>query len=88
MLVLTRRSGEAVCIGRDVEVFVLSVTRGRVKLGFRAPRDVVVHRTETALSTVRGSCSSLSSASARPRLDCDELSLAPPLRLFRKAGGV
>src|SRR5436190_6148316 len=48
MLVLTRKPGEAVTIGHDVEVYVVGVKSGRVKLGFRAPRDVAIQRAEVA----------------------------------------
>ena len=48
MLVLTRKLGETVRIGEDVEVYVIGVNRGRVKLGFRAPRDIAVQRGEVA----------------------------------------
>lgn len=46
MLVLTRKQGEAVCIGNDVELFVVGISRGKVKLGFRAPRHVAILRAE------------------------------------------
>jgi|GEM_PF-3714097 len=46
MLVLTRKSGETILIGNDVEVFVLNVNRGRVKLGFRSSRETRIQRGE------------------------------------------
>jgi len=46
MLVLTRKSGETVLIGNNVEVFVLNVSRGRVKLGFQSSRDTRIQRGE------------------------------------------
>lgn len=46
MLVCSRRLGESVMIGDDIEVVVLDVHDGRAKLGFLAPRDVPVHRLE------------------------------------------
>jgi carbon storage regulator len=46
MLVLNRKRGEAVMIGDNVEVTVLQVHGGRVKLGFRSPIDVSIHREE------------------------------------------
>lgn len=48
MLVLTRKLGEAIRIGSDMEVVVLSVAKGRVKLGLSAPPHVPVHRAEVA----------------------------------------
>lgn len=46
MLVLTRKLGEQVAIGRDITVTVLSVKNGRVKLGFQGPAEVPIHREE------------------------------------------
>jgi carbon storage regulator len=46
MLVLNRKRGEAVMIGENVEVTVLQVHGERVKLGFRSPIDVAIHREE------------------------------------------
>ncbi len=46
MLVLTRKSGESVYIGRGIEVTVLAVQGGRVKLGFAAPPEVSIRREE------------------------------------------
>ena len=46
MLVLTRKLGEQVAIGRDITVTVLSVNNGRVKLGFQCPAEIPVHREE------------------------------------------
>ena len=46
MLVLSRKSGEAVVIGRQIEVKVLEIRAGRVKLGFSGPADVPIHREE------------------------------------------
>ncbi|MCC7256771.1 MAG: carbon storage regulator CsrA [Gammaproteobacteria bacterium] len=46
MLILTRRVGETVIIGNDVDVTVLGVKGNQVRLGVKAPRDVAVHREE------------------------------------------
>jgi carbon storage regulator len=46
MLVLTRKSGEQVVIGRDIVVTVLAIQGGRVKLGFTGPSEVPIHREE------------------------------------------
>jgi carbon storage regulator len=46
MLTLTRRVGERIAIGSDIEVTVVSVVGNRVRLGIRAPREVAVHRAE------------------------------------------
>ncbi len=46
MLILSRRSGEAVIIGAEVSVTVLSINGAQVRLGVNAPRNVPVHREE------------------------------------------
>lgn len=46
MLVLTRRAGERLLIGDNVTVTVVSVDRGKVRLGIEAPPDVLVLREE------------------------------------------
>lgn len=46
MLVLTRSVSESIIINNNIEVTVLSVKRGQVKLGITAPRDVSVNRKE------------------------------------------
>jgi carbon storage regulator len=46
MLVLTRKSGEEIVVGKNIRVRVLRVGKGRVHLGISAPHDVAVHRQE------------------------------------------
>lgn len=46
MLILTRRVGETLIIGDDVEVVVLGVKGNQIRLGVDAPQDVSVHREE------------------------------------------
>ncbi len=46
MLVLSRRTDECVWIGRSIQVKVLEIQGGRVKLGFSAPPNVPVQRDE------------------------------------------
>ena len=46
MLILTRRVGETLKIGDDIEVTVLGLRGGQVRMGINAPNDVAVHREE------------------------------------------
>ena len=46
MLVLSRRPEQSFRLGDDIIVTVLGIDGDRVKLGIRAPRDVVVLRQE------------------------------------------
>lgn len=46
MLILTRRVGESLIIGDDVNITVLGVKGNQVRLGVDAPKEVSVHREE------------------------------------------
>ena len=46
MLILCRRRGESVIIGDEVEVQVLDIGDGKVRLGVVGPADVPVHQRE------------------------------------------
>ena len=48
MLILTRRTGESLRIGDDVEVTVMAVNGSQVRIGIKAPRDIAVDREEIA----------------------------------------
>ena len=50
MLVLSRKTRDAIVIGHDVRVMVLSIGRDQVRLGISAPPDVEVHREEVYLA--------------------------------------
>jgi carbon storage regulator len=49
LLILTRKVGESVAIGDDIQVSVVEIKGTQVKLGIRAPKDVTVHREEIYL---------------------------------------
>jgi len=46
MLVLSRKTDEAIRIGEDIKICVLSVKGRQVRLGLEAPRDVAINREE------------------------------------------
>lgn len=49
MLVLTRRKGESIILGDDVEVKILNLQGSQVKVGVQAPKSLSVHRKEVYL---------------------------------------
>jgi len=50
MLVLTRAVNEAIMIGDGIEVTIVEVKGGKVRIGISAPPSVVVHRKEVYLA--------------------------------------
>lgn len=46
MLTLTRKPGERIVIGNDVDITIVDVARGKVRVGIRAPRGMAIHRGE------------------------------------------
>lgn len=46
MLVLSRKPRESIIIDRNIEVTVLGVSGGKVRLGISAPREIPVRRQE------------------------------------------
>jgi carbon storage regulator len=46
MLILTRRPRQVVMVGPDIQIMVLDVGGGRVRLGITAPRELRVLRQE------------------------------------------
>jgi carbon storage regulator len=50
MLVLTRKPNEAIMIGDDIEITILSIEGDQIKLGIDAPKNVDIHRKEIYLS--------------------------------------
>jgi carbon storage regulator len=50
MLVLSRKLGERICIGTEIEVTVVEVRGNRVRLGFSGPSSVPILRAEIQAS--------------------------------------
>lgn len=48
MLILTRRPGETIRIGDDIEVTVMGINGSQVRIGITAPREVIVDREEVS----------------------------------------
>lgn len=46
MLVLSRQRDESIMIGDDVEITIVDVRNGNVRLGITAPKSIPVHRRE------------------------------------------
>ncbi|KML29946.1 carbon storage regulator CsrA [Rossellomorea marisflavi] len=50
MLVLTRKTGESIQIGDNIEIKVVSIQGDQIKLGINAPKHIDIHRKEVYLS--------------------------------------
>ncbi|MGG0720056.1 carbon storage regulator CsrA [Robertmurraya massiliosenegalensis] len=50
MLVLTRKLNQAIQIGDDIEIKILSVDGEQIKVGINAPKNVEIHRKEVYLA--------------------------------------
>jgi len=46
MLVLSRKTDEALLIGDDIKVTILEIRGGQVRIGISAPSSVKIHREE------------------------------------------
>jgi carbon storage regulator len=66
MLVLSRRAGESIMIGDDIEIRVLTIASDKIRLGIRAPREVPVYRNEIYLEIAQ------QRAGRSPSADVDE----------------
>ncbi|CAM2065610.1 carbon storage regulator CsrA [Sulfidibacter corallicola] len=50
MLVFSRKKDDAIVIGSDIEIKIISIGRDTVKIGINAPRHVTIHRKEIYLA--------------------------------------
>ncbi|MEW9081666.1 carbon storage regulator CsrA [Caldanaerobacter subterraneus] len=46
MLILTRKVGQSIIIGEDIEIKVLEIINGQIKLGITAPKNISILRKE------------------------------------------
>ncbi|HXL02630.1 MAG TPA: carbon storage regulator CsrA [Candidatus Atribacteria bacterium] len=53
MLVVTRRVDQSIRIGNNVEIKILDIEKGKVKVGVSAPPDIPVYREELYQSLVQ-----------------------------------
>ncbi|OPJ64528.1 carbon storage regulator CsrA [Clostridium chromiireducens] len=46
MLIITRKQGESLMVGDDIEIIVSRIDDGSVKIGIKAPKDISILRKE------------------------------------------
>lgn len=61
MLILNRKPGETIIIGENIEVKILEVQDGKVKIGIEAPKDISILRKEVYDAVIEENQKSLES---------------------------
>jgi carbon storage regulator len=77
MLILTRKPEQSIIINGDIIVSVLAVEGDRVKLGIRAPAEIVVLREEVQRAVGGENRRAAAASHQRPRLEATLRSLGP-----------
>jgi len=49
MLILTRKLGESIIIGDNVQLSVVEINKNNIKIGINAPKNVTIYREEVFL---------------------------------------
>ena len=65
MLVLSRKAGEVLFIGKDISVEVLSVEGDRVRIGITAPKETRIFRKELMDETVEANKNAINAPAIR-----------------------
>lgn len=74
MLILSRKQDESIIIDGNIEIKVLEIDEGKVRLGIEAPKDIDIFRKELYLSIQEENIEA-----AKTKVDLAEMS-----RLFKK----
>ena len=69
MLILQRKAGEALVIGEDITIRVVSVDGTRVRLAIAAPEDVPILRSELVTATAANRDSAMEEGTPADLLD-------------------
>lgn len=75
MLVLTRKTGEGIMIGDEIEVRVNRIEADFVKLAIRAPRNLAIYRNEVYKQIKESNLGAV----RKPDGELPKLSLRPPV---------
>ena len=67
MLVITRKNDESLVIGDNIEITILEISNGKVKIGIKAPNDIKIIRKEIIDSICRTNIDS--------RVDAEEINI-------------
>ncbi|QEK11310.1 carbon storage regulator CsrA [Crassaminicella thermophila] len=53
MLILSRKKDESIIIDKKIEIKIIAIEEGKVRLGISAPKDIEIHRKEVYLEVQR-----------------------------------
>ncbi|CAM2934467.1 carbon storage regulator CsrA [Paenibacillus sediminis] len=67
MLILSRKRGQSILINNDIEIYIASIEGDNIKVGIRAPEDIVILRKEL-VEEVQANNQEASSAHVDPNL--------------------
>jgi carbon storage regulator len=74
MLILSRKEEESIIIDNNIEIKILEIEDGKVKLGIEAPKDIDIFRKEIYLSIKQENIEA-----AKTKIDLEKIS-----KLFKK----
>jgi carbon storage regulator len=78
MLIMSRREGETILIGDEIEIVISHIGRSRVKVGIRAPRAMAVVAQEAKLVSDENLAAAATAASAESLSNWIAEKLRPP----------
>lgn len=90
MLIITRRKGQRIALGHDIEIVITDITRSGVKIGIVAPTSLTVLRGEVKDAVEqanRAAAGSFVEPSAEPATEVETATEAADDSLERVAAG-
>jgi carbon storage regulator len=82
MLIVTRRKGQRIVLGHDIEIVITDISRSGVKIGIVAPSSLTILRGEVKDAVEQANRESLESSFSVPAPPisppCDEAAIASP----------
>ncbi len=75
MLIITRRKGQRIVIGNDIEIIISDISRSGVKIGIVAPTSTTIFRGEVRDAVESANREALESSFAEPVADAADLTV-------------